>query len=316
MSEEKKRNPLISYIIIAIVVAGGLLLYAKKDKLRDDKHYTIFFNDVEGLTVASKVSINGAVVGKVSAAELMSKDVIKVTIAIKKKVDLPKGTTAKLASAGMARGEEIRLILGTSKEVLADNGIINGINSKKPMGNNGSIRSALRLGKIALRTTDSIITEMSTFLDAATKRDLRFQLNDLNVKSKSASKTAIEIRGTGDELISKIRETNKTVAGIADKSKEWPKMMADGEKQTAELVQSTADIENNLKELQANLKKFKSVSDKLKDENSALGKLLNDKQNYNTPNRSADTLKGSIDHVMKHPSAHWFAIFGSNSVKE
>ncbi len=311
MADRKRNSSILSILITVVVIVGGVWLFANREKFSDDNHYHVFFTDVEGLTIASQVSINGAVVGRVSDIQLMPPSV-RVTVAVGKEVFIPVGTTAKLASAGMSGGEEIRLIPGTGKNPINDEGTITGVNSKSLLGQDGKIGATLHVARVALKTTDSIIDNISALFTVAETQDIRFKLNKMHNQSNDASKKAIEIKGTGEKFAGKIAEINKDAAKLANDSKEWPKAIADAEKQSADLVASTANIEEDFKTLQTNLKKLKSISDKVEDKNGALGKLFNDKQQYHTISRSTDTLNRSVKDMMAHPSSHWFAIFGKN----
>jgi len=312
---KKRSSSILAYLAIAVTIVGGVWLFANRDKLRDDKHYHIYFNDVEGLTIASQVSINGAVVGRVSDIQL-TPPLVKVTVALPPGVRVPKGTSAKLSSAGMSGGQEIRLILGLSKQAVADEDTISGINSISLFGANGRVGATLDVARVTLKTTDSIIVNISELFGAAAKRNIRFQLDELNIESRKASKTAQEARGSGEKFAGQIDELDADVAKMAENSKEWRQDIQKMEEQAADMIASTANIEQDLKTLQSNLRKFKSISHKVSDTSSPLGKLINDPQQVHTATREADTLNRSLKDVIEHPSAHWFAIFGKNKKKE
>jgi phospholipid/cholesterol/gamma-HCH transport system substrate-binding protein len=313
---KKKSSSIFGILITVILIVGGVWLFANRDKLKDDKHYHIYFNDVEGLTIASQVSINGAMVGRVSDVQLMPPNSVKVIVAVGKDVLVPKGTTAKISSAGMSGGQEIRLIPGQGKEMIPDEGIITGENAISLYGQNGKIGATLDVARVTLRTADSIITDLSDLFNTATKQDIRFQLNKLNLESNKASRRAVKARGTGERFAGQIASINEDVANMAESSKEWPQDIAKIDKQTADMVASTANIEQDLKDLQTNLKKIKSIADKAKDTSNPLGKLLNDPQQVHTATKEADTLNRALKDVMEYPAAHWFSIFGKNKKKE
>ena len=309
--EEKKKKSYVSLIITVLVIAGGIWLFVNKEKLSDNKKYVTFFRDVEGLTVSSQVSVNGAIIGKVSQATVVDSG-IQVTIFIDPEVQLRKGTTAKLISAGMAGGREISLRQGLSKEILKEGSYIIGIDNESMMSKDGKIGSAMRVAQSALKTTDSIFREFSGLVDAAAIRDVRFELNKLDRQSDNASRQAKAARGKGDEFGNTIHNINESVAGLAEDSKEWPATIADVEKQSEGLVKSTAELGENMKSISASLKKLKPIIDKANDKDNALGKMLNDKQSYHTATKQTGEADKTAKEVMDRPSAYWFAIFGSN----
>lgn len=311
MPEEKKRTSYISTIVTVIIIAGGIWFWMNKEKLSDAHHYITSFQNVEGLTVSSQVSLNGVIVGKVSKADIVD-STIKVVLAIDPEIQIKKGTTAKLISAGMAGGKQIKLTASDSKEVLEDGGTIIGVDTRNMLGRNGQIGVTMRVAKLALRTTDSILTDLSSLVGAAAIKDIRFQLDKLNKEAGSASKTSKEYRGTGNKFAGQIHEINTDVAKLAEDSKGWSADIKDVEQSSADLVKSTGELEQNMTSISASLKKLKPIFDKANDKKSTLGKALDDKQDYHTANKQLQEADRSAKEAMARPSAYWFAIFGSN----
>lgn len=311
MPEEKKKTSYVSTIVTVVVIAGGLWWFMNRKKFSSEHHYVTSFQNVEGLTVSSQVSLNGAIIGKVSEAVIVDSS-IKVTLEIAPEIQIRKGATAKLISAGMSGGKEVKLTQGDSKEVLQDNGTIIGIDTRNMLGSSGQLGATIRTAKIALRTTDSIITDLSSLLGAAAIKDIRFQLNRLDKEAGSASRTSKEYRGTGESFANKIHEVNADVAELAEDSKGWTADIKDVERSSADLVRSTAELDKKMTSLSASLKKLKPIFDKAGDRKTTLGKALEDKQDSHTANKQLQEADKTAKDAMARPSAYWFAIFGSN----
>lgn len=311
MPEEQKKTSYVSTIITLVLIAGGIWFWVNKNKFSDDHHYVTSFRNVEGLTVSSQVSLNGAIIGKVSEA-IMVDSAIKVTLAIDPKVKIRKGATAKLASAGMSGGKAIELTQGDSKEVLTEGGTIIGIDTRNMLGKDGKLGVTVRTAKVALKTADSILTDLSELVGAAAIKDIRFRLNKLNRDAGDASRTSKEFLGTSDVYAKNIHEVNGDVAELAEDSKGWSADIKEVEQSSADLVKSTAELEKNMSSISASLKKLKPIFDKANDNKSDLGKALNDKQDYNTATKQLEETDRSAKDMMARPSAYWFAIFGNN----
>jgi phospholipid/cholesterol/gamma-HCH transport system substrate-binding protein len=311
MPEEQKKTSYVSTIITAVLIAGGIWWFANRDKFSSEHHYVTSFQNVEGLTVSSQVSLNGAIIGKVSEA-VIEDSAIKVTLVIDPEVKIKKGATARLISAGMSGGKEIKLTQGDGKTFLEEGGTIIGVDTRSMLGANGQLGATLKTAKIALRTTDSIITDLSTLLGTAAIKDIRFQLNKLDREAGKAEGTSREYRGTGEDFAEKIHEVNSDVAQLAEDSKEWSADIRDIEQTSGDLVRSTAELEKNMTSISASLKKLQPIFNKANDKKSTLGKALEDKQDYHTANRQMQEVDRSAKDVMARPSAYWFAIFGNN----
>lgn len=309
--EEKKKRPVLSYIITIVIIISGILLFINKDKFSDRKQYFTYFQSVDGLVPGSKVSVNGAVVGKVSNIDLLDSG-LKVTLSLGPDVKLANGTIAKLGSSGMSGGKIVQLTPGTAKGFIEENGLIIGHDEKSLLGGQGTLRANIDVAKVMLKAGDSIISEVSTLFGTGAREDINFKLNKLNRQTDEANKTSSEAKGTGEKFAGKIHAINQDVASLANDSKEWSATLADFENKSADLAKSTSGFADNMKELQANIKKFKPVLEKANDKNTSLGKMLNDPQAYHTANKQLKQADTSIKEVMARPAAHWFAIFGKN----
>lgn len=309
--QDKKKNSLLSYIVTAAIIAAGILLYVNKSKLNTDKHYVVYFSNVDGLTIASQVSINGARVGKVQEVELLDSG-LKVTIQVNKDIRIPNGTVAELGSAGISGGKEVLLTTTHAKGYLEEGALIRGVDGSNMLSESGKIGQTVRVAQIALKTTDSIIRDISRLVGATNRGEIRFQLNKLNRETDEASRTSGKVRGNGEGFIANIGGIEKSVADMANSSRKWPAALADAETESGKLVKSTANIAKSLKDLTANVKKIKPILAKATDTSNALGKLIQDNQAYHTMNKQADTFHKGIQDVLDHPASHWFAIFGTN----
>lgn len=313
--EKKKRSPLLS-IIIAVLIIGGIVLFTQRDKFSSDKTYFTSFKNVEGLTVASQVSLGGAIIGKVSGVELRDTDV-KVTLAIDPEVKIKRGTVATLVAAGLSGGgSTISLTPGLGPTHIPENGKIDGIDNPPLLGEKGRIGNSIKIFKLGLKTMDTVIDDVALLFGAAARQDIRFQLNKLNRQTNEASRTAREARTEGEGFASKISAINNDVAELAVESQGWHADFADAEKQTADLVKSAKGFGEDVKEMQANFKKLGNTLSKFKDTSGTLGKWINDPQPYHTTTKQLDTMRRDAQDVLDHPSAHWFAIFGKNRKAE
>lgn len=312
MSEEvKKKRPVISIVIVAALVAGGLYFLVNREQLRKERHYFTYFQNVDGLTISSEVDINGAKVGKVSDVVVLDSG-LKVTIAIKPEINIPVGTTAKLGSAGISGGKAILLIFSDSKEYLPDEGTIKGIDEPGLMGENGTLGANIEAAKAMLKTGDTVLTELSSLFGTGARQDIKFQLNKLDRESREANRTSEKARGTGEQFAPKIASLDRNMNDVANDSKEWTSMATDYEKKSGDLAKSTASLGNSMNELRDNVKKLKPILAKANDKESALGKMLNDPQAYHTASKQLQKADTAAQDVMARPAAHWFAIFGKN----
>jgi phospholipid/cholesterol/gamma-HCH transport system substrate-binding protein len=121
------QRSLIETIMGAVVlIVAGLFLYLAyqtTDIARDRDGYTLVgrFGAVDGLTLGSDVRIGGVKVGTVTKEEI-DPELYQavVTLTIDKGVQIPKDTTAAIASDGLLGGQFVKLTPGRDNTLLTD----------------------------------------------------------------------------------------------------------------------------------------------------------------------------------------------------
>lgn len=113
--------------VVLLVAAAFVWIAYNTAQIRGVTGYevTAAFAKVGGLGKGSDVRISGIKVGTVTAVELdaVTYDAM-VTMSIEPSVKLPADTEAVIASEGMLGGMYVRLLPGTGKDRLAENGVI------------------------------------------------------------------------------------------------------------------------------------------------------------------------------------------------
>ncbi|HAE00786.1 MAG TPA: outer membrane lipid asymmetry maintenance protein MlaD [Rhodospirillaceae bacterium] len=121
------QRSLIETIMGAVVlIVAGLFLYLAyqtTDIASDGDGYTLVgrFGAVDGLTLGSDVRIGGVKVGTVTKEEI-DPELYQavVTLTIEKGIQIPKDTTAAIASDGLLGGQFVKLTPGRDDTLLTD----------------------------------------------------------------------------------------------------------------------------------------------------------------------------------------------------
>jgi phospholipid/cholesterol/gamma-HCH transport system substrate-binding protein len=93
-----------------IILYFGFNYLKGSDLFSTTQTYKVYYKDVLGLEVSNPVTFNGVVVGRVLGLQPdYEKDMVEVTLAIKKEVKLSTNTTALLADDGLIGGKLVKL---------------------------------------------------------------------------------------------------------------------------------------------------------------------------------------------------------------
>ncbi len=118
-------NKLIETLVgtVVLVVAGFFLAYAYNaaDMSGSSDSYTLSasFDRVDGLAVGSDVRMSGIKIGTVTKQTLNSDSFLaQIEISIDKGIDLPRDSSAKVASDGLLGGAYVALDAGGSMDIL------------------------------------------------------------------------------------------------------------------------------------------------------------------------------------------------------
>ena len=159
-------------VLAIIVLFFGLQFLKGLSLFSNSTHYQMKFNDISGVTPTTPIFANGVKVGTVRDINYdynNPNNPILVDVNIEKDMKLPIDTHADILSDIMGN-TKVNLILGKSKEILAENGFINGqIND----GSLGQMKTILPSIEKMLPKIDSILANVNNLLaDPAMKGTL------------------------------------------------------------------------------------------------------------------------------------------------
>lgn len=292
ISKETKIG-ILAITSFAILYLGFNFLKGKDFFTQETKYYVVF-NDVQGLTAANQVSLSGMKIGQVKDVTLMKgeSNKVKVTIAIRKDLQLPEGTKAVLASDGLLGGKLIRIEMGKLSGKFIEDG--------------GKLVSSSETGITDLLKEKAL--PLIQNLDSLTK--------SLRVVAKSFEGTGLVVNGfvknsdrsltsLTSSLNSTITENRTNLAGISANMKTLSGNLIETEKSLKPLIgkfNTMADSLNALKIGQAvattqkSLEGLQRIMLGIEKGQGSMGKLLKDDSLYTNLNRSvADLDKLLID---------------------
>src|SRR5690606_14355976 len=163
------------------------------------KFYVIYPN-VEGLSTASSVTINGLIVGKISNIQLQENGELLVELLMTDPVDVPKSSKAVIYSPSFLGGKQISLKINYKEGELAKNGdFLDGGNMSGLLDGLGEKADPLiqKLDSV-LYNVNHLMVSLNKTLNPEAQKNLQDALAELNTTMKNAN----QITAKFDRIVS------------------------------------------------------------------------------------------------------------------
>lgn len=303
MNPTSKKNVLIGLtVVVSICILYWGIEYLKGiNLLKPANFYYAKFEKVNGLTVASPVTVNGFKVGQVREITYdYDTNQISVELSFEKGLKIPDGSTITFSNE-LLGAAALQLNLGASKTYMEVGSVIptqmqGGLMDK--VGNDmmpalvsilpkvdsivGSVNQILANPVIAASVTrcDAITREL-----AASSAQLTELMASLNKAIPGMVHNANGVLANANALTGDLRTTTGNLNTITGNLKELP-------------------LDTTLNRINATLANVQRLTTKLNNENSSLGMLLNDKKLYQNATSTVASLDSLLQDVKKHPKKY------------
>ena len=303
MNPTSKKNVLIGLTVVVsiCILYWGIEFLKGINLLKPANFYYAKFEKVNGLTVASPVTVNGFKVGQVREITYdYDTNQISVELSFEKGLKIPDGSTITFSNE-LLGAAALQLNLGASKTYMEVGSVIptqmqGGLMDK--VGNDmmpalvsilpkvdsivGSVNQILANPAIAASVTrcDAITREL-----AASSAQLTELMASLNKAIPGMVHNANGALANANALTGDLRTTTGNLNTITSNLKELP-------------------LDTTLNRINATLANVQRLTAKLNNENSSLGMLLNDKKLYQNATSTVASLDSLLQDVKKHPKKY------------
>ncbi|AFU70233.1 organic solvent resistance conferring ABC transporter, periplasm component Ttg2C [Psychroflexus torquis ATCC 700755] len=296
---------------ILAIVAIGLLIFGYNflkgnNIFNSSRVFYAIYDNVEGLSPSAPVSINGYQVGTVTDIQFIKSGQLLVTMNINTDFNFSKASEAQIYGGGLIGGKSMQIELdnmsteaaksGDTLQSSVEEGLIELVNEKlTPLKDKISN---------AVVEVDTLLSSFNYVFDVDTRNNLRYSIKNLNETLTSLNLSAKKIEGV---LNSNTDNINSTIENFRSTSDNLSKMSDTLSKiEFNRIVQNADETLLNLKE----------ISNKLKNGDGSLGKLMNDDQMYINIENATKELEELLSDVKLNPKRYvHFSIFGKNNVK-
>jgi len=304
--------------LIAILAVVGFVVLFQFMKGRSlfttDNIFYAKYDNVEGLTQSSPVSINGLKVGQVDKIiPQTSKDgkihfIVKITV--DDNFEFSKNSSLEIFEPGLMSGKEMRVNLAYGGATAKDGDTLQGAFK---LGMMNSLSSQVGPVKDQLQTVlhrvDSLMVNANQVMNAQNREEIKILLHNLNKTVGALETTAGSVNrlvGNNDPKLQKVLDeaslTMKSGKVTLDKYGNLAESI-----DTQKLNATIANLDNTVGQLN------KVVSGIDRGEGS-LGKIMKDDQLYNNLNTASTNLNALIEDLKANPKKYVnFSVFGKNS---
>ncbi|APY00230.1 MlaD family protein [Lacinutrix venerupis] len=294
----------------AILAITGILLfifgfsYLKGKNLLDDSIIVYAkYDNVEGLTPSTPVTINGYIVGKVLDIyfEDESSGVLVVKMDIDTKFKFSKNSKAELFQNGFIGGKAVQIIPAYDNDANAEDGDYLKSQVKEGMMELVNERLTPLQEKIekVMSETDTLLVGFNNAFDAKAQQDLKNSIASLNATVSSFNATAKSLNSLIDNNKSKL---DNTITNFENTS---------GNLSTMTDKMAQVDIAKTVEDLQSTIKKFDNLIASVENGEGSIGKLLKDDELYKNLSGASNQMEELLQDMKLNPKRYvHFSLFG------
>ena len=297
------KTAILAIVAIVLLIFGYSFLKGK-NLLDSSRTFYAVYDEVEGLSPSSAVTINGLKVGQVTDINFLNKQgQLLVTFTVGKDFNLSKNSTAQVYGGGIIGGKSLAIVPEYESESIAKSG--DTLQSNVEEGIMELVNERLTPLQQKLERTvvsaDSLLTSINDLLNDSTTYNINNTFKNLNQTMRSLKSTsgALEgiVQGNAENL-------NQTFDNLNTMSGNF-KTVSDSLK-AINLGQITDDLETVVAD-------FRGIADNLNNGEGTAGKLLNDDKVYNNLDRATKQLEELLQDIKLNPKRYvHFSVFGKN----
>ncbi len=303
MKPTSKKNVLIGLtVVVSICLLYWGIEYLKGiNLLKPANFYYAKFEKVNGLTVASPVTVNGFKVGQVREITYdYETNKISVELSFDKNLKIPDGSTITFTNE-LLGSASLKLNLGASKTYME-------VGSTIPVAMQAGLMD--KVGTDMMPVVASILPKVDSIVGSVNQILSNPAINASVTRCDAITR---ELATSAAELSTLMASLNNSIPVVVNNANE---VMVNANTLTTDLKTTTGNLNTfsgNLKRLpldttlnriNATLANVQRLTAQLNNQNSSLGMLLNDKKLYQNATNTVASLDSLLQDVKKHPKKY------------
>jgi phospholipid/cholesterol/gamma-HCH transport system substrate-binding protein len=308
---------LVFIITIILFLWGFNFLKGKKIFTRQRTFYAVY-SQVGGLLGEAPVSINGLIVGQVSAIHFENKQSAKVIveITVNNTIAIPKNSTAKIFNADLLGSKSLEIVLGNSA-ALAESGdtLATSVQASLSDEVNRQVQPIKKKAEDLMLSVDSVVMELRMIFNAETRDNLTKSFGHIRGTLQNLETVSYNIDtlvyGQRDRMARILFNVEAISKNLKDNNGNLTKTLQNFANLSDTLAK--ANIRRTINHLNSSLSDMAAITDKINKGEGSLGLLVNDKKLYNNLESSSRELDQLLMDLKLHPGRYvHFSLFGKN----
>jgi phospholipid/cholesterol/gamma-HCH transport system substrate-binding protein len=276
-----------------------------KDLFTNYKTLYVVYDNVEGLAASAPVTINGLVVGKVTAITIQNNTgKLQVELQIKSDFPISKSSQVAIYEPGLIGGKQIQIIPNFEDKNLAVTGDTLSGEVKKGLTTLVGDQLAPLQDKVEkmIVNADLLINNLNNVLDTKTKENLKGSIANLN-------QTLAEFNGAAKNINSIIVSNKENLNGTL---KNFNKVSNDFTMISDSL--SKANIGKMVSSLEKTLVNVDKLMSEVQSGKGTIGKMMKDESLYNNLDKTSKELAFLLEDVRLNPTRYVnVSVFGKKN---
>lgn len=313
ISNETKVGALTA-IAITLLILGFNFLKGKTLFKTGNIIYAKYANS-KGIMVSNPVFINGFQVGSVFDIENTDKNLSAIVVAIKlkDKYNIAVNSVASIKENPLGT-PSISITMGDAKKYLEPGDTLLTASSTGLLGDVmnklGPVGDQI---KTTVHSLDSVLKNINTIFDPATKNNLQQVIANINRTTASLVVSSASIQAMLNEQSGAITRSMNNISSftknLSDNNEKVTRVLNNAEKATDNI--SKADLSGTVEKLKVSINHLNSILEKVDSQEGSLGKFMNDKTLYNNLTNTIRSANILMDDLRIHPKRYVnISVFG------
>ncbi|HOY32358.1 MAG TPA: MlaD family protein [Bacteroidales bacterium] len=314
--------------IAVVFVAGLALLYwginflKGRDLFRKERTYYALYKQINGLTKANPILVNGFRVGQVEDIHFSSDTTGQIVVVMSitnKDLQIPDNSTAKIYSSNLLGSMAVELVLGDSKKMAVEGDTLKNL-VQLSLSDQVSVQFQPIKQKFenVMISLDSVLTIIREVFNENTRRNLEQSFESIRATVKNLEHTTYNIdtlfsgqKHNLAEIISNVESISENIKNNNDKISN---VIANFSSISDTLAK--AHIASTINNADRSLKDFSDIIAKINRGEGSLGMLVNNDSLYNNLDKSSKELNELVKDIKLNPHRYLnFSVFGPSKKK-
>lgn len=295
------KTAVLALVAILLFIFGYSFLKGK-NWFDSNRVFYAIYNDVEGLTPSSPVTINGLQVGTVTKIGFLdTSGRLIVTFTVTNDFPFSENSIAQVYGGGLIGGKSLAIIPKYEEENMAESGDTLPSEIEEGLLELVNERLTPLQAKVedAIESTDSLINAFNDVMNPETRRHLKESVQNFNLAVTSFKNSAQSVEGLLAENRSKLDRTFTNIDEASANLNSFSDSI------------STIDIKQITEDLETVVANFQEVSEKMNSGDGTLAKLINDPSIYNNLQQATNQLDELLQDIKLNPKRYvHFSVFG------